>query len=316
MFPAFHPEALPWRERIWLLRQGGAPTVACRVLAALLPLLDLRQDLDAAEFFSGGFAGESVTKGFRFFGFKSVGLEIQKDERLHDFTSAEGFAFALTVIERLRPGGFSMKAPVCSNWIWLVRSSSGRSSAFPLGYTWDGTVAWSNMMVSRVVILLLLLTAKGCAWMLEQPLSSVLFLHPRFQQFLSTHPVYRMTLDMYDFGGETTKPTVLYCSHDWFDEMSSYAMERPPPLKTLASRVWDDETEKWCVTGGGNLNQSQHYPPSFGRSIARVFNSHKHEVRTAAVEQLQRLARSEEVGDDCDPWDDAGMDAVLAYAGA
>ena len=157
------PEHFPWHIRIHMLRRGGAQEIAIRCLAALSPQLPHAcvQDLDSVELFSGGAQkGEAVTKGFQLFRQCAYGVEIHKDRRFHDFTNPECFAFALLVTERLRPGHFCMLAPVCSNWLWLVRSTSGRSHAFPLGNEYDPTVAWSNMMVARVALLLAILSDK------------------------------------------------------------------------------------------------------------------------------------------------------------
>lgn len=274
----------------------------------------LAQDLDSVEFFSGGQAGEAVTKGMLFFGLKAVGIEIQKNARFHDFTTAEGFAFSLSVVFRLTPGGICFLAPVCSNWIWLVRSVSGRCSAYPLGYYWIPEVEWSNSMVSRVVIILKIMKALGSPWVIEQPLSSVLYLHPRFQEFLNSGEVYRITLDMFQFGADTAKPTVLYASHAWIEEILQYMFDRPKAGKTLASRKWDANREKWVVTGGAEIKASQHYPIRFGRCLARVYNARRPEIRIAALAHLEALAVMPEPVPDVDDWADAHMQEVLEYA--
>ena len=283
------------------------PAIACKVLA-LTAHLRARQDLDCVEFFSGGEAGEAVTKGMAFFNLRAVGVEIKKDVKFHDFTTAEG------LVDRLTDGGISFLAPVCSNWIWLVRSCSGRCSAFPLGFEWVADVAWSNMMVSRVVIILAILSAKGCAWVVEQPLSSVLYLHPRFQEFLRSHCTYRLSLDMYQYGADTAKPTVLYCSHSWFQDILHYAFDRPKAEKTLASRKCCPNKEKWIVTGGDEIKVSQHYPIGFGRSVARVYHAHRAELRAAALEHLKFLSAMPAPIQDPDDWEDASMAEFLEYA--
>ena len=290
------------------------PAIVCRVLELVLAQLRPCQDLDCVEFFSGGEAGEAVTKGMAFFNLRAFGLEIKKDAVFHYFCSAEGFTLAICMVERLAPGGMSFLAPVCSNWIWLVRSVSGRCSAFPLGYEWVPDVAWSNAMVARVVLLLTMLAAKKCAWMIEQPLSSVLYLHPRFQWFLSMHCTYRFTLDMYQYGGDTAKPTVVYCSHPWFEDILRDAFDRPKAEKTLASREWCPVKEKFVVTGNADIKSSQHYPIAFGRCVARVYHRHREELRAAALEHLTSLSTMPAPIQDLDDWADANMGEVIEYA--
>lgn len=56
---------------------------------------------------------------------------------------------ALQLVRRLRHQGVLWTAPVCSSWIWISRSSTGRSSANPLGDTSRICVQQGNLMVSR-----------------------------------------------------------------------------------------------------------------------------------------------------------------------
>eukprot|EP00969_Alexandrium_andersonii_P220730 9748575-Alexandrium_andersonii.AAC.1 len=53
-----------------------------------------------------------------------------------------------------------MEAPVCSTWININMGTSGRSGALPLGRIYRKGVAAANMMVSRIALLLAILTAK------------------------------------------------------------------------------------------------------------------------------------------------------------
>ena len=67
--------------------------------------LRVRQNIDTVEFFSGGEAGEAVTKSMAFFDLCAVGVEVKKDFKFHDFCTAEGFTFALSMVFRLVAGG-------------------------------------------------------------------------------------------------------------------------------------------------------------------------------------------------------------------
>ena len=70
-------------------------------------------------------------------------------------------------------------------------------------------------MVARVMILLLICEAKKVWWMLEQPTSSLMELHPCFQQLMALPSVQirRLSTCMVYFGSATRKPTWLYSSH-------------------------------------------------------------------------------------------------------
>jgi hypothetical protein len=73
-------------------------------IAATFPLVD------AVEFFAGDAA---VTRGLRELGFAAVPFELKMHAGLNMLT-AEGFALAITLCCRIRPGGFCLLAPVCS----------------------------------------------------------------------------------------------------------------------------------------------------------------------------------------------------------
>ncbi len=70
-------------------------------------------------------------------------------------------------------------------------------------------------MVSRLVLMLYLLRAKGCMWVIEQPASSLLYLHNRFQDWLKHSDVFRIHLDMGAYGHSTKKLTHLHSSHEF-----------------------------------------------------------------------------------------------------
>ena len=97
----------------------------------------------------------------------------------------------------------------------MNRGTSLRSEGDPLGDLRKPQVRAANMMVSRCILLIYLLEAKGCTWSLEQPCSSCLYCHPRFQQMLADMRCYRVCLKMGDFGGPTAKPSLIYSNRRW-----------------------------------------------------------------------------------------------------
>ena len=69
-----------------------------------------------------------------------------------------------------------------SSWVWMCRNSTGRTNYKVLGHTSCEAVRKGNIMVSRIVLLYLLASARGCLVFLEQPVSSMVYLHARFQE--------------------------------------------------------------------------------------------------------------------------------------
>ena len=65
----------------------------------------------------------------------------------------------------------------------------------------------------RALILVLLVAARAGWWVLEQPSTSIMELHPLFQQMLQLLPgVRRKMINMSSYGAPTRKRTILYPS--------------------------------------------------------------------------------------------------------
>ena len=64
------------------------------------------------------------------------------------------------------------------------RAVSGRSIIFPHGNEGVQFVKTGNLLLARTVMLLLLAASRGCRYLLEQPGSSCLPVHPRFSWFV------------------------------------------------------------------------------------------------------------------------------------
>eukprot|EP00959_Pyramimonas_sp_CCMP1952_P307188 6429575-Pyramimonas_sp.AAC.1 len=63
--------------------------------------------------------------------------------------SDAGFANALHMVLRCKPGGIHVLAPVCSTWAWVNRHTAGRKEWDPLGNTKRPQVMAANKMVAR-----------------------------------------------------------------------------------------------------------------------------------------------------------------------
>ena len=72
----------------------------------------------------------------------------------------------------------------CSSWVACSRGSTRRSRENPMGRRTLEKVESANQMVSRVSLLIMLSMAVGATWLVEQPASSLVFLHVRLQQLL------------------------------------------------------------------------------------------------------------------------------------
>lgn len=90
--------------------------------------------------------------------------------------------------------------------------STLRTKSNPLGRADSQAVRDGNLLCARALILMLIASAKGVFWCLEQPSSSTMEYHPVFQMLLRLVTVRRVIFKMSQFGGPTPKRTILYSS--------------------------------------------------------------------------------------------------------
>ena len=85
------------------LRLNAVPLVLVQ-LCALVYVAGLAetQSLDAIEYFAGD---KAITLAFASAGYNAISYELKDDSICEDILSRAGFAYAITLILRLRPGG-------------------------------------------------------------------------------------------------------------------------------------------------------------------------------------------------------------------
>ena len=167
------------------------------------------------ELFSGA---ESQTHAFREGGLQGHSHDIQKEPSVFDFLSNSGFALAANSIGRLRPHGIAPLGPVCASWVFLSRFSSKRNYLFAVGCEDIGWVRNANVMAARVCLLLLLIVASQCTFLLEQPISSLFCRYPRFiltVKLLRQRGVgiFKQIINLGSFGGSSRKPVHIYSNN-------------------------------------------------------------------------------------------------------
>ena len=116
------------------------------------------------EWFSG--VG-SIADAWRTDGFPAATFDILHDPIKQDFMSDAGFWNAINLLRGLQPGkGIQCFATVCSTWVWMSRSSTGRRADKPMG-DFTPKVLEANAMVSRMVLMILFGVCRNIAWCSE-----------------------------------------------------------------------------------------------------------------------------------------------------
>ena len=90
--------------------------------------------------------------------------------------------------------------------------STHRSRSNPLGRDDSPSCQIGNILASRALVLMLLSSALGVWWVLEQPSTSCMEYHPLFQALLRLVTVRKKRVLVSQFGAPTKKPTFLYSS--------------------------------------------------------------------------------------------------------
>jgi hypothetical protein len=274
-------------EFLGILRFLGAPLLLLQILC-LLAQTQKAPWLELLEVFAGE---QAVTLAAQEAGRLSVGYEIRKCKDYMDFLGDRGFAYCLQLCLALVPCAQMMMAPVCSSFVWINRYTSKRSLLNPLGDQRKLYVAQANCMASRVVLMALIALAKGVLLFIEQPRGSLLEAHPRFQWFVKRHTLYRCSINMKSFGGETLKPTWLYCAHQCIQHFPAYGKYSGAETSKATVIRTVNSAGKVCVTGGPDLKSTQAYPRGFGLACNRFFCDFKGDIE-ADFKRLRGAALS------------------------
>ena len=174
---------------LWSLVRLAAPVVVGQFVYKIMlqpGFFDLMPVM-FVEYFAGK---QAVTRALWTSGVACIPYDIVNDASWEDFTSPKGFAHALVLTLKMEIGAGALAAIVCGSWTRLNIATSRRTVLNPRVDEGVGTVAAGNLMASRLAILLMVMASTGIFWVIEQPVGSKLFEHPRMQQVLGTLAVY------------------------------------------------------------------------------------------------------------------------------
>lgn len=196
-----------------------------------------------------------------------------------DILSPHGFVRHLLSVMQLAAGGICFLGPVCSSWVTINRSTSGRTKERPMGRRTLKYIRDVNLMISRV------------------------YLHRRFAKLLKTRQHHRICTWLGMYGSKTPKPIRLW-SNSLFVEKLKRKLVRSKfnGGKRLADTYYNADGKK-CFKGNKRLKASSAYPPAFGREVLRQWGLH------ARVDQIEEG----KVDYTCDSWNDAKLHEVEKY---
>ena len=114
-------------------------------------------------------------------------------------------------------------------------------------------------MVARMVITLFIVLARRAQWLLEQPKSSVMHLHPTLAWFIGGNPSSRVHTSMGVFGAPSHKPSMRTGNVPFIDSLKKSPTDDDRVRFAMHQVV--DVDEYGSVTGrGAELKATQEYP--------------------------------------------------------
>ena len=122
---------------------------------------------------------------------------------------------------------------------------------------------------TQVTLLLLLIMHRDLHWMIENPVSSIVWLHDRLRKFLASRQHFATCTWLGEYGGRTPKCVRLYASSPWVYKLHR-KLNRPKwkDFKSDTVVKYIDSKGKVRYHGSKTLRATQVYPPSFCRNAS------------------------------------------------
>ena len=252
-------------------KRAADKLVACHctllsLLAFAMPYLTVsgqEDEIQSLELFAGK---QAISRQTQKFGFRAVALDkTYSDSPIMDLTTMDGFKHALSLAMRLGIAFTCWAAPVCSSWVWVSRSSTGRRATCPEGNLSCLSVREGNLQVKLTVTVLPVAFLRGAFVYVEQPCSSLMSLYEPMKSFIELIGKQRCRVALGAYGADSAKPIYIYTND--------------PNIERFQKRIpGGTEFKQLCCKGPGGavtglktvLTASQAYPEDFGRVVAEA----------------------------------------------
>lgn len=172
---------------------------------------------------------------------------------------------------RVVHNGLCFMGPPCNSWVIASQSYYKRSSRRPRGDIRNPDVLKFNAIADFVANLVDLCVFLGVYFVIEQPLSSLLFAYPSIARALAEAGAHRVVVWLGKFGADTPKPLALWGTAPWLTELAYIDSTLPQ----LAQGTLCDTDSSGGFTGRRDgMAESALYPARFCRLVARLQSEH------------------------------------------
>ena len=117
-----------------------------------------------------------------------------------DILSGVGFLAILQGLRSLCVSGLAWLGVPCSSWIYLSRGTTKRHRLNVGGKRSLLSVRQANRIARRVAYLITFIEAKQAYWVIENPISSVLFMYRPIRKLLERKGCYCLTVALGQYG--------------------------------------------------------------------------------------------------------------------
>eukprot|EP00438_Fugacium_kawagutii_P002805 Skav214091 [mRNA] locus=scaffold1185:976:1692:+ [translate_table: standard] len=190
----------------------------------------------------------------------------------HDCLTMDGLRLWLDLLMSVVEHGLVWMGPPCSSFVVLCRHQADRfiGNKF-LGAQEKAFVKRGNSFMSLSAMIYLLSCVLGNMVVLEQPDNSVMPLCPQLSSVLQFTGAMQLKTYLGCFGGPSVKPLQLWTNKRCFLQLSR---QKPSSSECHMSDALVTRGPDGEFTGKKDLLQeSQVYPPQFGRAVAEVFSA-------------------------------------------
>ena len=143
------------------------------------------------------------------------------------FYAIMGLTHLIGLACRVKAKGVMWIGQACSTWIWLARGHTKRSKGNVEGDTSRPDVRAANQMAVYTAGLVELCHARHVWYVIEQPLSSVLFHHPALAAAIRRSGGRRYKVELGRAGAASAKPLSLVGTAPWLPALECKIKRRP-----------------------------------------------------------------------------------------
>lgn len=122
------------------------------------------------------------------------GVDIVKDEALHNIMTPMGMMWAFRQGLRCRKRGLGMLDIPCNSFTFMSSSQHQRTYTEPWGCRWLGWVVEGNCLAARSCLLIMLFIARAVFWLTENPARSALQFFPFLEHIMAIPQIQAMRI--------------------------------------------------------------------------------------------------------------------------